>query len=242
MAARGGWVKVARKLLDWRWYKDANTMRVFLHLLLSANVEDHDFQHVTIHRGQVATSYESLANALGLSIQNVRTAIAHLKSTGELTSKAYSKFQVLTIVSWYLYQCELTGKLTGNQQATNNNQRSKEVKNNNLSSELSDESADKSKTKKTFEHDETPYKAARWLADQIEARMPTCKKYTENQLQAWALDFDRCNRLDGHNWTEINDVLAFSQSDSFWKQNILSGGKFRKQYITLLAKMNGGKP
>ena len=97
MAARGGWVKVARKLLDWRWYKDANTMRVFLHLLLSANVEDHDFQHVTIHRGQVATSYEALANALGLSVQNVRTAIAHLKSTGELTSKAYSKFQVLTI-------------------------------------------------------------------------------------------------------------------------------------------------
>ena len=216
-------------------------MRVFLHLLLSANVEDHDFRHVTIHRGQVATSYEALANALGLSVQNVRTAIAHLKSTGVLTSKAYSKFQVLTIVSWDLYQCELTGKLTDNQQATNNNQRSKEV-NNILMSELSDESADKSKTKKTFEHDETPYKAARWLADQIEARMPTCKPYTESVLQSWAAEFDRCNRLDGHPWTEINDVLFFSQSDSFWQQNILSGGKFRKQYITLLAKMNGGKP
>lgn len=122
-------------------------MRVFLHLLLSANVEDHDFQHVTIHRGQVATSYEALANALGLSAQNVRTAIAHLKSTGELTSNAYSKFQVLTIVSWDLYQCELTGKLTGNQQATNNNQRSKEV-NNILLSELSDESTDRPKQKR----------------------------------------------------------------------------------------------
>lgn len=234
-------MKVARKLLDWRWYKDANTMRVFLHLLLSANVEDHDFQHVTIHRGQVATSYEALANALGLSVQNVRTAIAHLKSTGELTSKSYSKFQVLTIVSWDLYQCELTGKLTDNQQATNNNQRSKEV-NNILMSELSDESTDRPKQKKTFEHEENPYKAARWLADQIEARMPTCKKYTENQLQAWALDFDRCSRLDGHPWEEINDVLSFSQSDSFWQQNILAGGSFRKNYVKLLARMNGGRP
>lgn len=236
MSGRGGWVKVARKLLDWRWYKDANTARVFLHLLLSANVEDHDFQHVTIHRGQVATSYESLANALSLSVQNVRTAIAHLKSTGELTSKAYSKFQVFTIVSWDLYQCELTGKLTGNQQATNNNQRSQDVKNI-LLSELSDETTDKARPKKVFEHEEIAYKAARWLADQIEARMPTCKKYTENQLQAWALDFDRCNRLDGHPWEEINDVLSFSQSDSFWRQNILSAGKFRKQYVSLLARM-----
>lgn len=239
MSERGGWVKVARKLLDWRWYKDANTARVFLHLLLSANVIDHDFQHVTIHRGQVATSYESIANALGLSVQNVRTAIGHLKSTGELTSKAYSKFQVLTIVSWDLYQCELTGKLTGNQQATNNNQRSKEAKNI-LSSELSQSSStDKPKVKKVFNHDEAPYKAARWLADEIERRLSTCKPYTENHIQAWALDFDRCNRLDGHPWEEINDVLAFSQNDGFWNRNILSGSKFRKQYIALLAQMGG---
>lgn len=95
-------------------------------------------------------------------------------------------------------------------------------------------------TKKTgvvFEHDSLPYRAARWLADQIEARLPNCTPHTEATVQAWAVDFDRCNRLDGHNWDDINDVLAFSQSDPFWRKNILSGGKFRKQFTALLAQM-----
>lgn len=89
----------------------------------------------------------------------------------------------------------------------------------------------------TFKHDSLPYRAARWLADQIEARLPNCTPHKEATLQAWALDFDCCNRLDGHNWDVINDVLAFSQSNSFWRKNILSGGKFRKQFTALLAQM-----
>lgn len=117
----------------------------------------------------------------------------------------------------------------------------RELRNLSSSEPSQSETPDKPRVKKVFNHDETPYKAARWLTDQIEARLPTCKPYTEKQLQAWALDFDRCSRLDGHPWEEINDVLSFSQSDSFWQQNIFSGGKLRKQYVTLLAKMNGGK-
>jgi hypothetical protein len=94
--------------------------------------------------------------------------------------------------------------------------------------------------KKVFEHDSLPYRAARWLADQIEERLPNCTPHSETTLQNWAADFDKCHRLDGHSWEDIDKVLQFSQFDSFWQSNILSGGKFRKQYTQLLAKMGGG--
>ena len=96
------------------------------------------------------------------------------------------------------------------------------------------------RSKKVFEHDSLPYRAARWLADQIEGRLPNCTAHSETTLQNWAADFDKCHRLDGHSWEDIDKVLQFSQFDSFWQSNVLSGGKFRKQYTQLLAKMGGG--
>ena len=32
-----GWIKIHRQILEWEWYSDTNTFRVFLHLLLKAN-------------------------------------------------------------------------------------------------------------------------------------------------------------------------------------------------------------
>lgn len=101
-------------------------------------------------------------------------------------------------------------------------------------------SAGTKKLKQVFAHDSLPYRAARWLADQIEGRLPNCTAHSEATLQSWAADFDKCHRLDGHSWEDIDKVLQFSQFDSFWQSNILSGGKFRKQYTQLLAKMGGG--
>lgn len=53
----GGYIKIWRSLLDWEWYDDANTLRVFLHLLLTANHEDGEWHGMIIRRGQVVTSY-----------------------------------------------------------------------------------------------------------------------------------------------------------------------------------------
>ena len=102
------------------------------------------------------------------------------------------------------------------------------------SSEVATAPADKVKV--SFEKDSRPYKCALYLANQIAERIPG-KKYAEATLQSWAKDFDRVNRLDGHSWDDIGTVLTFSQNDSFWQGNILSGAKFRKQYDQLYLKM-----
>ena len=104
-----------------------------------------------------------------------------------------------------------------------------------------DQPESEKRTKKVFPPDSDAYLAACCLRDEIAARLPTASPPGEKQLQAWAAAFDKCHRLDGHDWEEIERVLLFSQDDPFWQKNILSGDKFRKQYTALLARMGGGQ-
>ena len=80
----GGHIKIDRKILDWEWYSDINTCRLFIHLLLKANWKDGRFQGTEVPRGSLVTSYNSLAKDTGLSVKNVRTALNHLETTGEV--------------------------------------------------------------------------------------------------------------------------------------------------------------
>ena len=143
-----------------------------------------------------------------------------------------------------------SGNQNGNQNAVfgnqNGNQRETQyrlVQVNTFTSELAGRESDKQEprkqTRKVFPPDSDAYMAACCLRDEIAARLPTASTPSEEQLQKWAGAFDKCNRLDGHGWDEIEEVLLFSQSDKFWQKNILSGEKFRKQYTQLLARMGG---
>lgn len=114
---RGGFIKISRKMLNWGWYGCPATKCVFLHLILTANYNESVVEGIKIKRGQAVTSYPSLAENLGLSIRQARTAMEHLKATGEVTVKRYPKFQVVSIVNYDLYQAAPTGKTAGNRQS-----------------------------------------------------------------------------------------------------------------------------
>ena len=101
-----GFIKVDRKILEWEWYKDEHTKNFFFHCLLKANWKEGRFKGITIERGQFVASLPVLSNELSLTVNEVRTAIKHLKITGEITVKAYPKFSVFTVVNYDLYQCE----------------------------------------------------------------------------------------------------------------------------------------
>ena len=119
MAEKSTFVKIDRNIINWRWFHKPNTMLVWLWLILSANIEPHDFEGETIQRGEIATSRNSISAATGLSEQEVRTALKHLKSTGEITSRSRPKYSVITIVEYDKYQSRATSKSTSKQPATN---------------------------------------------------------------------------------------------------------------------------
>jgi len=112
------WIKLFRKFREWGWYNDCHTKDVFLELILTANFEDKEWNGILIKRGQTIVGRKQLSNILGFSEQSVRTALSHLKSTSEITSKSYNKFSVITINNYDKYQ-EVTNNLTNNQPATN---------------------------------------------------------------------------------------------------------------------------
>lgn len=99
-----GYVRIYRSFLNWEWYDDANTMRVFLHLILTANWEPKKWHGITIERGQRVYSRSKLAAELKMSERSVRTALNHLISTGEVTNQTTPQYSIITIKNYELYQ------------------------------------------------------------------------------------------------------------------------------------------
>ena len=99
-----GYIKIHRSVTDWGWYTDANTMRVFFHLLLRANWQDKEWMGIKVKRGSLVTSRRHLASELHLTEREVRTALEHLEMTNEVTKSSYARFTVITVVKYNEYQ------------------------------------------------------------------------------------------------------------------------------------------
>lgn len=104
MNALNGFIKLHRKLVAWGWYQDYVVKDVFLHLLLTASFRDMPWRDTVLKKGQVVIGTQKLADELGFSRQQVRTALGKLKSTNEITIESTNKYSVVTIVNWEDYQ------------------------------------------------------------------------------------------------------------------------------------------
>lgn len=109
------YIKLSRKILEWEWWSDINTSRLFIYMILKANWKDGKFQGKEIPRGSFVSSLPRLSEETALTIREIRTAISHLKLTGELTVTTYSKFSVFTIKNYAEYQ---TNDTQNDKQAT----------------------------------------------------------------------------------------------------------------------------
>ena len=118
---QGGWIKIHRKMVDWEWYSHPTTFVVWMHLLIEATHEEKEWKGVPISIGQLVTSVNSLAISTGLSIQQVRTALRNIQTTGEITIKTTNKYSIITICKYDEYQL-LNGKGQQTKQQTNNKQ------------------------------------------------------------------------------------------------------------------------
>jgi hypothetical protein len=111
-------------------------MRLFVYCLLKANYKDKKWRGIEIKRGEFISSLATINSETGLSIQNIRTAISKLESTGELTCKKTNKYTLFKVNHYDCYQqsnTQANNQLTNNQQSTNNqltttNKRKKEIK------------------------------------------------------------------------------------------------------------------
>lgn len=105
-----------------------------------------------------------------------------------------------------------------------------------------DEKPDKPKKKPPSIPSRDAVRLTELLSTLIGQNIPNRTPPTKSQMAAWAAAADRLNRIDGHGWAEIEVLLRWCQTDSFWKQNILSMTKFREKWNRLQVKMITTKP
>ncbi|SBV99804.1 Prophage LambdaSo, replication protein O (modular protein) [uncultured delta proteobacterium] len=91
-------------------------------------------------------------------------------------------------------------------------------------------------TKFLFPENSDAYRLAVLMRDTLKINVPTLK---EPNLQAWARSFDVALRNDGRMSEPhfVAEVIKWACSDSFWRTNIQSPEKLRKQFDQLTAKM-----
>jgi hypothetical protein len=81
---------------------------------------------------------------------------------------------------------------------------------------------------------------ARLLFRLIKRNNPNNTATAQHGLQ-WAEQIRRLHEIDGQPYFLIEAVIRWCQADLFWKRNILSGDKLRKQWNNLTVRMDTAK-
>jgi len=149
-----GFITLHRKIIDWEWYADINTTRVFIHLLLKANHKDKKHRGTLVKRGELLTSFELLSKETGLSIRKLRTSLKNLELTNEVTREATNKGTRLTVCNYDTYQTkELPSDKQDDKPETNERQASdKQTTTNNNVNNLNNENKRESNTPATRDY------------------------------------------------------------------------------------------
>lgn len=107
----------------------------------------------------------------------------------------------------------------------------------------------KEKPKKTnkkpkYDENNTYYKMAVYFHERIKVVAKEAgveHLIARANLQRYADDFRKLVEIDGATKRQVKDVIDFATTDPFWKTNILSAAKLRKQFLQLSIKMNAQK-
>ena len=145
-----GWVKLHRELTEKAIWKCSSPEQkvILITLLMLADHKESEWiwqgKKFKTQPGQFVTSVESImkTSGVGISRQNVRSAIVKFENLGFLTNESTKTGRLITIVNWHVYQSQngdtnldtnhqLTDRspTTNHQLTTNKNVRTKELKN-----------------------------------------------------------------------------------------------------------------
>jgi hypothetical protein len=129
-----GWVKIHRQILEWEWYDDINTCRLFFHLLIKVNHKERNYKGKVVSVGETLTGLDKLSFETNLSVQQIRTSLNKLKSTNEITINSTSQGTVIKVVNYAKYQVATSEptdeQQTNNKRVTTNKNDNKEKKEN----------------------------------------------------------------------------------------------------------------
>jgi hypothetical protein len=191
------------------------------------------YQSIWVLRGQFLLSNIKLGEAWGWDEKKVRRFMDYLQSEKMIKYFPLTKYTVYEITKY----AELQALDTELFQAANAEQ--KPNKRRAESEQNPTNKNDKNDKNKKILYSSEHIRMAEKLKAFILGNNPNAK--TPDDLSNWAVDFDRMMRIDKRTEQQIYTVMEFSQRDNFWKSNILSAGKLREKFDTLLLQKDRPK-
>ena len=91
-----GYVKFFRSILAWEWYDDLPTCRLFIHLLLTVNLNGDVWHGVDIPAGSRVASLETLSREATLTKKQIRGSLDKLERAGCVARSHHGKITVIT--------------------------------------------------------------------------------------------------------------------------------------------------
>lgn len=99
-----GWVRLYRSTLGWEWFDDPLTLQLWVVCLLKANYLPTRWRGVEIERGAFVTSVDSLCAETGQTTRQIRTRLARLQASGEISVRATNYKSIITVCKFDTYQ------------------------------------------------------------------------------------------------------------------------------------------
>ena len=216
------------------------------HALLDLKNIDMNFKSKTGKKKSWADGIDPTSATLqlysGLSANGIVKAREKLKALGLIDFKSRGRrkstiYKLLDLSSdkSAFNSSDISGDNSSDNSVPLNKTKQDKTKQNNISSSESPTPNEKKaepekKAKKKYDHQSEPYRLANKLKNGIMANNPDHKKITEPQLQGWADDMRKMLELDKRSYEQVSNMISWCQNDDFWKTNILSASKLRKQY------------
>lgn len=91
-----GFTKFPNSLRRAPWRNKPKTVAVYFFLRINANHFENGFDNITICPGEVVSGRARIAAETGLTEDEVRTAISHLKRSGHITSRSTNSYTVFS--------------------------------------------------------------------------------------------------------------------------------------------------
>jgi hypothetical protein len=209
-----GWIKLHRKVLKNPIYThDPTAWRVFNHLLLLVDKKT----------GSRDCGRFQLSRDLNIKPTTIYQSLKRLEKAKMVDIKTNNKYSTISISNWYSYQ--------GNGDTTNDNK----VTTNRQQNDTKQELRIKNKEYNTYSDEIKKLTDGLWKL--VEKNNPhITKKSTISDYKAMASITKKIPVR------EVAATIIFSQTDDFWKTNILSVSGFKKHFDKLYVKAkNSGK-
>lgn len=217
-----GWIKLHRTLIEWEWISEPLTLAVFINLLIEASNRECSWKGQKLLPGQLVFGRKAFSERTGISVQSVRTALEHLKSTNELTIKTTNKYSVISINNWDKYQetnQPTNQQSTSNQPATNHIVRSKEDKNINTVPKIKIPKTEKTYTESKLSLEEVANRLLKHFNEENKTNYRNIKVFVSNLEKS----------LEVYQPEDIADAITQIKFDKFWKDKMKPETLFRQK-------------